>query len=317
MDNEAEVYELESIEQLRGIADPLRLRIIDHISEQAMTVTQVGEVLDEPANKVHYHMRELERLGLVHIVETREKSGILEKYYQTVARNLAVPKTLLRHASPDESIEATTELLQAIVLHFTHAFQHVIRTQSWNDETMGMDYTDVWLTPDEYREAVGKMRDVLKSYEGRQAGEGRRLISFLHLSHPSVAGSAQTARGSDSAAFHKEPKDATTSSDDLGTPKRARGVTIVAALAPGRGGTVKTRRVIVTGRVLYSRLELERMLAAGQMLDLTVLGSLIFAPDVTPALADAVIAKVRHRGALQASPEVKAILQQKGARADP
>jgi hypothetical protein len=82
-------------------------------------------------------------------------------------------------------------------------------------------------------------------------------------------------------------------------------------------GTAKTRRVVVIGSASYARHELERMLAAGLVLDLTVFGHLIIAPDVPPELADAVIAKLRHRGTLQATPEVKAILQQKGARASP
>ena len=74
------------------------------------------------------------------------------------------------------------------------------------------------------------------------------------------------------------------------------------------------RRVVIIGTISYARPELERMLAAGLMLDLTVFGHLTISPDVSPELADAVIAKVRHRGALQAAPEVQAILQQKGGR---
>jgi len=75
-----ERYEIENIEQLRAIADVLRLRIIDILQKQPMTVTQLGEVLGLAPAKVHYHVRELERVGLLRLVETREKGGILEKY---------------------------------------------------------------------------------------------------------------------------------------------------------------------------------------------------------------------------------------------
>ncbi len=312
MDSEPDTYEIESVEQLRGIADPLRLRIIDHISEQPMTVTQVGEALDEPANKVHYHMRELERLGLVRIVETREKSGILEKYYQTVARYLRMPDTLLRRVPRDENVETIAELVQAVLLHFTHAFQHAMRTQAWHDESISLEYLDLWMTPEEYREADEKMREVLKPYVNRQPGEGRRLMSFLHLSHPSPVPADQGARRTDMPAPRRarRPKELDRS-EDLGVPARSQGMTIVT----GTRGTSKTRRVVIIGSISYSRLELERMLAAGLALDLTVFGRLTVSPDVPPGLAEAVIAKLRHRGTLHAAPEVRAILQQKGARA--
>ncbi len=95
MEEIPEVYYLETVEQLRAIADPLRLRIVDALSQRALTATMLGETLGLPANKAHYHARELEKAGLARIVETREKGGILEKYYRAVARTLNVPGTLL------------------------------------------------------------------------------------------------------------------------------------------------------------------------------------------------------------------------------
>src|SRR5947209_5417117 len=98
-----EQYEIETIEQLRAIADLLRLRIVDVLKEKPMTVTQLGEVLGEAPAKVHYHVRELEKVGLLRLVETREKGGILEKYYQPIARDFSVEKQLLS-APPDEAV---------------------------------------------------------------------------------------------------------------------------------------------------------------------------------------------------------------------
>src|SRR5579875_2308990 len=90
-----ERYEIETLEQLRAIADMLRLRIVDLLYERPMTVTQLAERLGIAPAKVHYHVRELEKVGLLRLVETREKGGILEKYYQPVARDIAVEKQLL------------------------------------------------------------------------------------------------------------------------------------------------------------------------------------------------------------------------------
>ena len=54
-----EVYELETLEQLRAIADELRTRIAEALTHRAMTVTQLGELLGQAPAKIHYHVREL------------------------------------------------------------------------------------------------------------------------------------------------------------------------------------------------------------------------------------------------------------------
>jgi Arc/MetJ-type ribon-helix-helix transcriptional regulator len=58
----------------------------------------------------------------------------------------------------------------------------------------------------------------------------------------------------------------------------------------------------------YTRADLEAAQAAGQMLEISVLGLVSIARDVTPELARASIASVSVLGALHASPDVKAAL---------
>jgi len=58
----------------------------------------------------------------------------------------------------------------------------------------------------------------------------------------------------------------------------------------------------------FTRADLEAARAAGQRIDIRVLGLASIAHDVTPELAEAVIATVSVLGAFQASPAVKAAL---------
>jgi Arc/MetJ-type ribon-helix-helix transcriptional regulator len=78
------------------------------------------------------------------------------------------------------------------------------------------------------------------------------------------------------------------------------------------GETIKqsvSRQQIDLGLRRYDAADLEALRAAGEELDLQVLGLLVIAPDVTPELARATIAAVRVLGAFQASAEVKAALR--------
>lgn len=68
------------------------------------------------------------------------------------------------------------------------------------------------------------------------------------------------------------------------------------------------RRSLDLGLRHISRADLERAQAAGEMLDIRVLGLAAIAADVTPELARATIASISVLGALQATPEVKAAL---------
>ncbi len=68
------------------------------------------------------------------------------------------------------------------------------------------------------------------------------------------------------------------------------------------------RRSLDLGLRHYSRADLEAARAAGQRLDIRVLGLASIAADVTPELAQATIASISVLGALQASAAVKAAL---------
>ena len=68
------------------------------------------------------------------------------------------------------------------------------------------------------------------------------------------------------------------------------------------------RKRLSLGLSHYGRRDLEAAVAAGETLDIQVLGLATIASDVTPELARAAISSVQVLGALHASPAVKAAL---------
>jgi len=69
-----------------------------------------------------------------------------------------------------------------------------------------------------------------------------------------------------------------------------------------------TRRTLQLGLQHFGRADLERALAAGQMLEINVVGLARIADDVTPKLARATIQSVHVLGAFHASAAVRAAL---------
>lgn len=173
-----ESYEIENIEQLRAIADMLRVRIIDLLLKQPMTVTQIGDELDEAPAKIHYHVRELEKAGLVRLAETREKGGILEKYYQPIAREFTVGKSLLS-APPDEALGATSNFLNQIKDGFQSALRRALQ-QKDTKQRIGLGVSYIYMTPQEQEQFSKQIFELLKLYaERRGIEEEQELVSAI------------------------------------------------------------------------------------------------------------------------------------------
>lgn len=69
-----------------------------------------------------------------------------------------------------------------------------------------------------------------------------------------------------------------------------------------------TRKTLVLGMQHYTRNDLEAVRAAGEKLQISVLGLVSIADDVSPELALATIDSIEVLGALRASAAVKAVL---------
>jgi DNA-binding transcriptional ArsR family regulator len=119
-------YLLKDLKQLQAIADPLRLRLLELLSQKPMTVTQVASLLKEKPNRLYYHVKKLERAGLVQLIETRPNRGILEKYYQAVAKGLMVDQSLLQFQQPTK--EETAGIYQAVRAAFESTLKDLRQT---------------------------------------------------------------------------------------------------------------------------------------------------------------------------------------------
>lgn len=298
MEEIPETYDLQTIEQLRSVADPLRIRIFEALALKPMTATQVGEELDEPAPKTHYHVRELERVGLVRLVETRERGGILEKYYRAVARGLRVPQSILQQAPPDEVAKTMSGIIDSVVSSFKTTMSHLIASKvtDWNASMLTLSGDSLWMTPDEFQRTLKAALEQFKPYKERRGIEDEHEITLNVISYD-----ARLARQ------EVDQQEKRTGPPSPPSPSLER------ALGADKDGSVgeKTRKVVVAGAVGYSRRELEEMVERGERIDLTVIGYLSFANDVPADLARKVIHKLSYRGVLTAPDDVRKALKER------
>lgn len=103
---DAAVYVIEDLAQLKALADPLRVRILEALCEVPRTTKQVAEALGEKPTKLYHHVEALDRVGLIELHSTRPNRGTLEKYFRAVARSFRADASLFSTGEQSSEVAA-------------------------------------------------------------------------------------------------------------------------------------------------------------------------------------------------------------------
>lgn len=95
----ADIFQIDTIEKLKIIANPLRMQILDCLIPKALTVKEIGDLLNIQSNTRYYHISELENAGMIRVVDTKVKSGIQQKFYRATGKYYRLEPTLLHNGS--------------------------------------------------------------------------------------------------------------------------------------------------------------------------------------------------------------------------
>jgi len=83
------VHVVDDLEALQVLGHPLRVRILELLREPGSAATVAREV-GETRQKVNYHLKELERVGLVAPVGERRAGNFIETLYEAAGRSFLV-----------------------------------------------------------------------------------------------------------------------------------------------------------------------------------------------------------------------------------
>jgi hypothetical protein len=263
--------------------------------------------------KIHYHVRELEKVGLLRLVETREKGGILEKYYQPIARDFAVPKELLLSAPPDELLATTDGWFEQFKTGFRRALRKMIeRKEQEPDATLA--FAPLYVTREEQGKLAKQIEELLRPYALQRSIEGERVMQIMLAMYPQDDEEGTNVPTSDSdtvtSAIVQEQRD----NQNTGSNRDDEEIPDMTQLKKGAGIVLSSSPAFSTwmvGVISYNRARLEKALAQGSRLRISVVGICNFDDDVSADLADRAIEQFTLVGKLQASPSVREVLQRK------
>ncbi|GLW65724.1 transcriptional regulator [Actinomadura rubrobrunea] len=80
--------------------DPIRARLLAELTEPA-SAKALADRVGLPRQKVNYHLRELERRGLVELVEERRKGNMTERVLRATAASYVISPEALAAVAPD------------------------------------------------------------------------------------------------------------------------------------------------------------------------------------------------------------------------
>jgi DNA-binding transcriptional ArsR family regulator len=85
-----------------AVLDPARARLLAQMS-QPRSAAMLAAAAGLPRQKVNYHLRALERHGLVELVEERRKGNVTERLLQAAAGSFVISPAALAAVAPDPS----------------------------------------------------------------------------------------------------------------------------------------------------------------------------------------------------------------------
>jgi len=193
------------LETLKVISDPLRRRIMELTLIEPLTTKQIAEALDSTPSKIYYHVRLLEKHGLIKVAETRLISNMVENLYRTAAESIRVdPRLLLSSTS-----ESTQTFDKFIVDLFDEAKAQarrsiqagLIRLDKKEGERPKLEnahfsHTMIKIRPEKVSAFRKRLREFLEEFDALDEpkasdGEFYRLIVGLY---PTLVASQNTAR---------------------------------------------------------------------------------------------------------------------------
>jgi DNA-binding transcriptional ArsR family regulator len=156
----------------KALADPLRLQLMDWLRERPRSARELADCANLPADRLYYHLGQLEQAGLIEVAEYRRLArGKAERVY--AAAETEPPGD---DASPQETAAFLGSILEATAIDITAAYQ---AKQAGHRREVVVTRAALRLTD----EALAKMRGVLSQIaaQGAEPAEGTwtRLVLVL------------------------------------------------------------------------------------------------------------------------------------------
>lgn len=176
-----EQYTISDIKQLKALSHASRVKILSSLAEKPMTAKQLADQFGEEPAKTSYHVKQLLKVGLVELKFTREtQNGIIEKYYQAIAKEFQTDPYLARQPEGRNHLETGfLRELNKTQSDFLRAYRSDLEQASANEETgpaTAHGFHRVNVSPENLPAFLSELQKLVERYE---AEEGAYAFHYL------------------------------------------------------------------------------------------------------------------------------------------
>lgn len=169
-----DVKVLYTTEEIKIYSDPYRLRIL-HVFRRfgkPATVKEIADELGELPAKVHYHVKKLEKIGLLSLADTKEINGIIAKYYAVFSGEIEIGQKHIEDAEIKEVVKG--EYVQHLnELFDRHKIKYVERTAE-DSSSVQLFNRKLYMTEEESKVLLEEMIRLCEPYFSRRKDKEKR-----------------------------------------------------------------------------------------------------------------------------------------------
>jgi len=173
-------FVLETPEQIRALAHPLRQRVLGLLTNAPYTNKQLADLLQVSPPRLHFHVRELQAAGLIEIVSQQPKGGVIEKYYRAVARVVRLAPQTKETARDQGLLESTLEALRQEYIRASAFYEGQAPDMRFAHELVRLP-ADRLARIQELLDAVG--REIYQALEDPQRDSYEQFFAVSYLLH--------------------------------------------------------------------------------------------------------------------------------------
>lgn len=179
--------------------DPIRARVLSTLRTPG-SATTVAAAIGESRQKVNYHLRALEQLGLVRFVEDRPRRGLTERVMVASARGYVLSPEVLGDSAvdPGRTDRLSSNYVIALAARVVREVADLARRAERADQSLATLAIDTEIRfasaadrADFTRELTAAITDLAARYHDEQVPNGRwhRLVTLAHQ-RPTITGKA-------------------------------------------------------------------------------------------------------------------------------
>jgi DNA-binding transcriptional ArsR family regulator len=168
----APAFQLTTPKQGRAYFHPVRMKILNFLTREALTISQTAERLHvHPANITH-HFRILERARLIRLVEKRDIGRVVEKYYAAVAQEFEI-------VLPTGTVDDVNRKILTFLRDDIHA--NIAHLRGDDSEQLNGWIMRARIDAKTYRKFEKRLRDLLDEFDAARCETGKSYALNVSL----------------------------------------------------------------------------------------------------------------------------------------